>query len=488
MNTEQINRVLEIGIALTSEKDIHVLLNKILADVMEVANCDAGTLYLKDGNQLKFTIMRNNTLHTYYGVHGETIDIPPVPIDQEHVSSLALLEDRTIRIDDVYDESLSDVLRGPGQYDSITGYHTTSVLTVPMKNPNGDKIGVLQLINAMENHQICTFSEDTIKVVESIASQAAVAIQNVRYMKEIKDLFSSFVETSIQAMGKLTPYNENHTRNMVLYEKRFLEYLNHKAMLEGKEIPYPPQKFEEMLMSCWLHDLGKLVTPVEIMNKNTRLWPVQKEQILHRMEIFDLESEILFLKKMIREEEYTELLNRTREIRAFIERADTNIISDRKEKLDQYSEWLFQKEDGTKVPYLNADEIHQLSVPYRTLTDEEFEIMHDHVVHTDALLAQLKFPSDMPHVRAWASSHHELLNGKGYPNHLREDEIPEEVRILTIMDIFEALTASDREYKKPKTPEEAIAHLHKIAGFNEVDERLVTLFEESRCWVDENQR
>lgn len=488
MNAEQMNRVLEIGIALTSEKDIHVLLNKILADVMEVANCDAGTLYLKEGNHLKFTIMRNNTLQTFRGIHGETIDIPPVPIDRDHVSSLALLEDRTILIDDVYDETLNDVFRGPGQYDNITGYHTTSVLVVPMKNPNGDKIGVLQLINAMEEHHICTFTEDTVKVVESIASQAAVAIQNVRYMKEIKDLFSSFVETSIQAMGKLTPYNENHTRNMVLYEKRFLEYLNQKASAEGKEIPYPPQKFEEMLMSCWLHDLGKLVTPVEIMNKNTRLWPAQKEQIMHRMEVFDLESEILFLKGLIREEEYHGLLSRTKEILKFVEKADTNIISDRKEKLDHYRKWRFKREDGTEVPYLNAEEMHQLSVPYRTLTDEEFEIMHDHVVHTDELLAQLKFPSDMPHVKTWAASHHELLNGKGYPNHLKENEIPEEVRILTIMDIFEALTASDREYKKPKTPEEVIAHLHRIAGFHEVDERLVTLFEESRCWIDENQR
>lgn len=477
MTQEQMNRILDIGIALTSEQDIHALLERILSEAMVFTNCDAGTLYLKEGNYLKFAILRNNTLHTYQGGHGEPIDIPPVPLDREHVSSLALLENRTILIADVYEDSLDYCLQGPRGYDSVTGYHTQSVLVVPMKDPRGNQVGVLQLLNAMTaDGSVCEFSADSVMAVESIASQAAVALSNARQLKENQDMFQSFVETMVAAVGTLTPYNENHTRNMVTYGKKFLKYLRETS----RAIPASNEK--QLLMAIWLHDLGKLVTPISIMNKNTRLWPQQKTDILHRMESFRLRAELMEMKGRLPKEEARKVFDRTQEIRDFLAAADTNVLNEREELLKKYSEWSFPQEDGTAVPYLQEAEIHQLSVKYRTLTDEEFEIMHNHVVQTDKLLSSMHFPSDMPNVRQWASAHHELLNGKGYPQHLHGEQIPTEVRILTILDIFEALTATDREYKKPKTPEDAITHLHKIAGFGEVDDALVTLFEESRCW------
>ncbi len=476
MKQEMIDRILDIGIALTAEKDIHILLEKIMDSAMQITNCDGGTLYLKKDDTLVFTIMRNDTLNTYYGGKGEVIDIPPVPLDREHVSSLSLLDDRVIVIDDAYSEDLDEVYSGPRAYDRNLGYHTKSVLVVPMKNPAGEKIGVLQLINAQdESGNVIPFSKDSIRALRSIASQAAVAIQNVRYLQEIRRLFESYVETSVQAIGKLTPFNENHTRNMVDYGRRFLDHMNRKAQEEGKEIPFPKKRYDELIMAIWLHDLGKLVTPVSIMNKNTRLWPEQKAKILHRLEVFELKAENLFLKGEITKEDEKAVCERCAQLRDFVDLADGNIVEGRSEKLKDFSAWSFF--DGES--YLHEDEIEQLSVPYRTLTDQEFAIMHDHVVKTDELLSQMQFPSDMKDVRSWAFMHHELLNGKGYPKGVSAEEIPEEVRIITILDIFEALTAADREYKKPKTRQEAIAHLHRIAGFGEVDERLVSLFEES---------
>ena len=485
MNMEKMDRILDIGTALTAEKDIHVLLAKIVDSAMEITDCDAGTLYLKKGDSLLFTIMANRTLKTYQGKDGEPIDIPPVPLDHEHISSLSLLEDRVILIDDAYDETLDAVYSGTRAYDANLGYHTTSVLVVPMKSPDGEKIGVLQLINALnEKGKAVPFSKENVRVMRSLASQAAVAILNVRYLKQIRELFESYVETSVQAIGKLTPFNENHTRNMVEYGKKFLNYLNEKAESEGREIPFDKEHYDELIMSIWLHDLGKLVTPVDIMNKNARLWPLQRLAIESRMNDFSLKARIMRLEGKITKDEEERIIRRCERILSFIEEADVSIVKDRKERLDEFSAWTFTEEDGTLRPYLEDSEIHQLAVPYRTLTDEEFEIMHDHVVKTDELLSKMKFPKEMSHVRKWASMHHELLNGKGYPDHLRKEEIPTEVRILTILDIFEALTASDREYKKPKTAQEAIAHLHKIAGFGEVDEELVCLFEESGCWKD----
>ena len=483
MNMEKMDKILDIGIALTAEKDIRVLLKKIIDSAMEITGCDAGTLYLKKDNHLFFTIMANHTLGTYQGGKGEVIDLPPVPIDREHISSLALLEDRIISIDDAYDTSLDKVYSGPRAYDENLGYHTSSVLVVPMKNPEGEQIGVLQLINALnEEGQPVPFSKESRRVMASLASQAAVAIQNVRYTKQIRDLFDSYVQTSIGAIGKLTPFNENHTRNMADYGRRFLDWLNRKAEKENRKLPYEKERYDELITAIWLHDLGKLVTPVDIMNKNTRLWPLQKKEIEHRMKEFRLKARIMELEGKITKEEREAIERNCEELLAYVTIADVKILDDRREKLEKYANWTFMDADGETYPYLQEDELHQLSVAYRTLTDEEFKIMHDHVVKTEELLAGMAFPRDMSHVKTWAAMHHELLNGRGYPKGLKGEEIPEEVRILTILDIFEALTAADREYKKPKTPKEAVAHLHKIAGFGEVDERLVALFEESRCW------
>ena len=483
MTQQQMDRILEIGIALTSERDTRRLLDMILSEAMSLTNSDAGTLYLLDDDRLRFTIVKNNTLGTDKGTDGAVIDIEPVPLNKEHLAALAILENRTILIDDAYDPGLSYALQGPRRYDALTGYHTGSVLVTPMNNAKGEPVGVLQLINAEDaDGKVIPFPGDAVKAVESVASQAAVAIQNARYTQEIKDLFASYVETSVQAIGKLTPFNENHTRNMVEYAGRFLDWINIRAEAEGRELPYPPVRREELLMSCWLHDLGKLVTPVDIMNKNTRLWPNQKADIMHRLERFRLTAEVMKLRDLISDDEERDVRDRTTELRDFIETADTKILQNRAEALEKYAAWRFTGMDGTDEPYLTDEEIHQLEVPYRTLTDEEFEVMHDHARQTGELLAQMRFPDEMKNVRTWAPMHHELLNGRGYPDGLTADVIPEEVRIITILDIFEALTACDRDYKTPKTPEEAVSHLRKIAGFGEIDADLVELFAESRCW------
>ena len=206
-----IKKVLEIGVLLSSERDLNLLLEKILSNVMELANCNAGTLYLRDGDFLRFKIMRNDVLHTYSGGDGKDADLPPVPLTPQNVCALALLEDRTINIEDVYNCKEYD-FSGPIRYDSITGYHTQSMLVVPMRNRAGEKLGVLQLINALDNQgNVCAFPPEMELVLESLASQAAITIQNVYYIRQIKELFHSFVHVMSSAIDERTPYNGSHT-------------------------------------------------------------------------------------------------------------------------------------------------------------------------------------------------------------------------------------------------------------------------------------
>ena len=215
-------------------------------------------------------------------------------------------------MENVYDSEQYD-FSGPIHYDAITGYHTQSMLVVPMRNREGEKLGVIQLINALdENGTIQAFPEDMILALESVASQAAVAIQNVRYMREIRELFQSFVRVMSTAVDERSPYNANHSRRMAQMCGHFLTFLNGRAGERGEEIPFSPQRREELIMSVWLHDIGKVTTPLEVMDKPERLSELQKERIRHRLETIRLQGQIRRLSGEITQETYRDLEQETK--------------------------------------------------------------------------------------------------------------------------------------------------------------------------------
>jgi HD-GYP domain-containing protein (c-di-GMP phosphodiesterase class II) len=376
------------------------------------------------------------------------------------------------------------------RYDAITGYHTQSMIVVPMRNREGGKIGVLQLINAQDDTgAVCPFEDEIVLAVESVASQAAITVQNVRYIADIKNLFHSFVKVMSSAVDERTPYNGSHTRHMAQYGSRFLDFLNQRWKQTGEGLFFTPTHKEEVIMSIWFHDIGKLVTPLEVMNKMARLSPEQYTAITHRMEVIRLRGEIGRLSQALSAEELETLIRETREAQALVDAVNTvGFVSDeRLEALDRLREKTYRTEDGETRPWLEPEEYAMLSIRKGTLSDAEREIMEEHVVITDKLLSQIQFSEDLSHVREWAASHHELLNGSGYPRHLSGEQVPYEVRIITILDIFDALVADDRPYK-PGMPIEKALDILTIMATKEgkLDPRLTELFIESKCWVLEN--
>lgn len=485
MREEKFRAFLEVGVSLSAERNYNRLLERILLCVMELSNCDAGTLYLLEGGALHFKIMRNNTMHTYSGGDGSDCGLPPVALNRESVCALSLIDDKTLRIADVWHCEEYD-LTGPMRYDAITGYHTQSMIVVPMRNREGGKVGVLQLINAMDDEgRVCPFEDEVVLAVESVASQAAITVQNVRYLAQIKELFHSFVRAMSSAVDERTPYNGSHTRHMALYGGRFLDFLNKRAEAEGRGVPFDPAHKEEVLMSIWLHDLGKLVTPLEVMNKMARLLPEQRTAFLHRMEIVRLRGEIDLLSGRITKEERAALIRDTEEAEKLVEAVNGAgfVTDERLAGLVRLRERTYTEADGGSRPWLSDEEYAMLCIRKGTLSEEERSVMEEHVSVTDKLLSQIQFSEDLGHVREWAASHHELLNGSGYPKHLQGDEIPPEVRIITILDIFDALTADDRPYK-PGIPVERALSILQIMAEKEgkLDPALTALFTESRCW------
>ncbi|MCI8274190.1 MAG: GAF domain-containing protein [Lachnospiraceae bacterium] len=485
MNQKHIEQILKIGVQLSAERDLNRLLEQLLTCVMELSHCDAGTLYLLDGDVLRFKIMRNHTMGVYSGGDGKEPDMAPVPLKRENMCAMALLERRTISIANVKESQEYD-FSGPIRYDAVTGYHTQSMLAVPMCNREGEKLGVLQLINAMDDAgNIRPFPDEMTLVLESVASQAAITIQNVRYIQAIKELFYSFVRVMSSAVDERSPYNGNHTRHMAAYGDRFLDYLNQKAADAGKKPPFPSAEREELLMSVWLHDIGKLVIPLEIMDKPARLLPDQHTAFLHRMEILRLQSEIDRLSGRLTDSGQEALIQKTQEAEALVEEVNiTGFLSDEKlEALARLAALTYTDRDNQTKPWLTPEEYAMLSIRKGTLSEEERSIMESHVSVTEKLLSQIQLSHDFSHVKEWASGHHELLNGSGYPRHLAGREIPTEVRIITILDIFDALTADDRPYKPGMPVERALSVLKTMAEKEgKLDPELVRLFTESRCW------
>ena len=474
-------KILEVGVLLSSERDIHQLLEQILSCVMELAHCDAGTLYLLDGDVLRFKIMRNDTLGTYSGGDGKDPKMDPVPMERGNVCALALLEDRTICIEDVKADTGYD-FSGPARYDQKTGYDTRSMLVVPMQNRSGEKVGALQLINALDDKsKVCAFAPDMALVVESVASQAAITIQNVRYIRDIKELFHSFVQVMSAAIDERTPYNASHARHMAECGSRFIDYLGSV----GDRTPLTPDQKEEFLMSILLHDIGKLVTPLEVMNKARRRLPTQTAAVAHRLETIRLLAKIHRLEGRITEAGEQEQLRQVEEARELVQKADgAGFVTDEMYKaLEGLRKRYYTGEDGRPHPWLTEDEHAMLSIRKGTLSQEERRQMEEHVEVTDRLLSQIHFPGDLSHVRQWAAAHHELLNGSGYPKHLKGEEIPDAVRIITILDIFDSLVADDRPYKRAMPVEKALSILKTMAEEEgKLDPALTAHFIASRCW------
>lgn len=485
MTQEEIVKILKVGVLLSYERDLNRLLEEILACLMDLAHCDAGTLYLLDGDALRFKIMRNDTLNTYAGGDGKDPDLPPVPLRRENVCALSLLEDRTVRIEDIYTSTECD-FSGAARYDAMTGYHTQSMLVVPLRNRQGQKLGVIQLLNALDREgKICAFSADNALMLESVGSQAAITIQNVRYIEEIKGLFQSFVRVMSSAVDERTPYNGSHTRHMVAYGERFLAELNRRAEEKGEPPPFPDERRDELLLSVWLHDLGKLVTPLEIMNKEGRLTAKQYDDFFHRMEVIRLRAEIDRLKGKCSEAERRATVRQTRDAETLIQQCNGAgvLTQDKVEELDALAARTYEDERGERRHWLTPEEHQMMDIRRGTLSDEERAVMQDHVTVTRKLLGEIDFPGEYAHVRAWASMHHEFLNGSGYPEGLSGEQIPEEVRILTILDIFDALTADDRPYKPGMPVDRALVILDNMANREgKLDPELTRLFIESHCW------
>ena len=314
-------------------------------------------------------------------------------------------------------------------------------------------------------------------VTEAVRLQGEVALRQ----KRLDELLDSLVETLASAFDERSPYTANHTRNIVRYAERFLDYLDRTG--DGRA--FDPQRRRAFIMSARLHDIGKLVVPLEIMDKADRLGP-KYDGILERFRVMGLLDELALL----RGELDTDARDRRREERAealaLIARINGAgfLTEEDLQAVEALARRTYTDENGTVCPWIDAGERLCLTVRKGTLTDAERETVQLHATQTERILAHVRFPDGLRQVPDWAAAHHEYLNGTGYPRHLAGDAIPPEVRLLTILDIFESLTAKDRPYKKSVPPDRSLAILRGMAEDGCLDAGWVEAFEKSRAWEE----
>ncbi len=550
---DKLGRLVDLGIAMSAERDSNRLMEMVLLGAKELTNADGGTLYIRgDDDRLHFQILRNDSLNVALGgTSGNAVTIPPVPMfdaegkpNHRNVVSHAVHENAPVVIADAYDSTSFD-FSGTRIFDERNGYRSKSFLTVPLKPRGGDVIGALQLINARlpGSDEVVPFSPDIQRFVEALAAQAATALYNRDLLSAQERLMDSMIQLIAGAIDAKSPYTGGHC-------ERVPELALMLAEVAGEQTSGPladfrfqtDEEWREFRIGAWLHDCGKVITPEYIVDKATKLETIHNrihevrarfEVLLRDARIQQLEAVAAGADPAAAEAAFAARKAQLQEDFAFV--ADCNVggeffAPEKVERLKQIAAqtWLRHFDDrlglaheelkryadhppqplpaeeplladkpwhviprdgginrayadlGFKVPVpqnlYNMGEIYNLSISRGTLTVEDHFKIKEHIMQTIAMLERLPFPKHLKRVPEYAGTHHETLTGSGYPRAIDYTGLSVPSRIMAIADIFEALTASDRPYKKAKTLSESVKILSFFKKDGHIDPDLFDLF------------
>nr|WP_315242565.1 HD domain-containing phosphohydrolase [uncultured Albidiferax sp.] len=495
-----------IGAALSKERDINSLLEGILIAAKNITQADGGTLYrmTEDGSALRFEIMRTNSLNLFLGgTTGRAIDFAPLQlIDAEGgfndtmVATFAAIHDRTVNIADAYGEAGFD-FSGTKAFDARTGYRSQSFLTVPMKNFDGEVIGVLQLINALEPGlgRVVTFSEADQRLVESLASQAAIALSNRQLVAQMESLFESFVQLINTAIDEKSPYARDRFNRVPALTMMLASAVDATTDGPYASVHMTERDRYELKIAGMLHDCGKIAVPVHVADKATKLQTLfdRIELISTRFEVLKRDAEIATLRQQLAlrtctdpvaeaaaEQRFEDALVRIDADRASlreVNQAQTVMTDAQLSKVrDIGTRRHWRNADGMLVPFLSSDELENLSIVRGTLTAQEHDIVNHHVAATNAMLGKVHWPKHLKNVPAYVVAGRERPEGTGISQDLLRQQVPLQSRMLALADVFEALTSTGRPYRPRMKLSKALEVMVRFAKSGYVDADLFDVF------------
>lgn len=522
-----IEQLLEIGTALSDCLNLTTLLDLILTKSREITCSDAGSVYLIDRShgepKLIFKAAQN------YSLPNLSFQLASIPLNPQSLAGYVAVTGESLNIPDAYALGSNVPYKFDRHFDLEFAYRTVSVLVLPMQNGDGETIGVLQLIDRKlkadlqitpENALSVTqpYSEWEQQIIRSLASQAAISIERNHLIESIEELFAGFITASVQVIESRDPTTAGHSERVAKLSVRLSQEVNSVGTGMLESIRFSDRQIEEIRYAALLHDFGKISIPESIVQKGKKLYPHQLSELSYRFNLlrrtWELECaeqkftyllnpslehrhqtgenclhcgylqqlDIELNAKLDRLQSYWELLNKLNQpdvvcTPEFAQKLDT-IVTD----LQQLAQYTYRDLDGNLQPLLTPAEIEQLLIPRGSLTAAERLVVESHVSHTYDFLRKIPWTKHLRDVPKIAGSHHEKLDGSGYPRGLTATEIPVQSQIMTIADIYDALTASDRPYKPRLSLDRTLSILHQEATAGKLESNLLELFEQRQVY------
>jgi HD-GYP domain-containing protein (c-di-GMP phosphodiesterase class II) len=517
--------LISIGRALSQERKIEKLLEIILKRACEVTNADAGSVYIVEGNdesiqdrKLRFAASQNDSRIVQPA--GFTM-----AIRETSIVGRCVISGERINVPDLYN------LDEPGSGNNLWGfahdrsfddkyrYQTRSVLAVPMISARSEVIGVIQLINKrakgwIELKDPSDFEDGVVPFdgvsetyVQALASQAGIALENVLLYEEVKTLFDSFVKASVTAIESRDPTTSGHSERVAKLTCKLAEEVDRVSSGPFRDVHYSPDDLTQIEYAALLHDFGKVGVREHILVKAKKLYEHERELILQRFQLIKrgykiegLEAQLRYLLEAPRDQVAAELaaieaqtkarFDELDDIIKFILAANEPTVLEQGgfERIAEIAAKTYRDENGAVLPFLTCDEASCLQIKRGSLTEPERLEINSHVVHTYNFLSRIPWSRTLRDVPDIAGAHHEKMDGTGYPNRLKGDQIPVPARMMAISDIYDALTANDRPYKKAMPPEKALDILAGDVKRGQLDAALFDVFAGARVWETTTRR
>ncbi len=472
----------DIGLALSAITERTELLDAILSHSLHVLSADGGTIYLRDGDDLIFEAAQNDSVKLTMQIENVKL-----PIEDSSLAGFVAGRNTILNIDDIYNIPTAMPYSPNFTFDKASGYRTRSMLLVPMTDREDRVLGVLAFVNKkptpgapIADFSIYQpFSEQSSDLAQSIASQAAVALENYRLYENIRNLFDSFITAAVTVIESRDPSTAGHSQRVSDLTVGLAKECDLSPAFEG--IRFNGDQIEELRYASMLHDFGKVGVREEVLLKANKLHPWELERVEWRFRLAAIQAELEHLRRGTSPDERMSQLDRDL---ALVRQMNTPRYRFSERDVDALASisgrWLLSK---TGEPVIEQAEIQRLCIPYGSLDhDERLEIQR-HVEHTYQFLKVIPWTSNLKNVPDLAYTHHEKLDGSGYPRGLVEAEIPFGAKLMTISDIFDALTAGDRPYKASMPIPKAVSILREESASGRLDHDAVELFVAKKVWT-----
>ncbi len=496
-----------VSVQLMSQQSSKALLHKTVRYAMDLLHCDAGSLFLKaQGEMLSFEVAINDSIHFDF----QKIKIP---VDRPGLATYVYNRGQSLFIKDVYHvpDHLEGVRFDP-VLDTSIGYRTRSAIIVPLISTKGKILGVLQLLNKKEsmdqtwpinNEEMIasmpSFDRDDLELMESFSAVAAASIENQGLYAEIENIFESFVRASVVAIDARDPGTRGHSDRVANLTCELAKAISASSRNDLLDIRFSDLQIKELLWAGYLHDFGKISVREATLQKEKKLTPVQQLEIQARMREFQIVAEKEGTQKLLEQarsgewdevshQKHASKIIRTREVlesawKDICGLAQPTILDEEAgSQLVKLAQMEFKNALGELECLLKDDEIDSLSIKRGCLNQEEREEIESHVTRSWEFLRRIPWGEDLRDIPEIAYSHHELLDGTGYPRKLKGEEIPLRARIMTVCDIFDALAASDRAYKPALSIEKTLSILESMVDGGKIDRRFFEVFRDEKLW------